>query len=58
MSCDRQVNPAESDISISASDEHVAESRALYQKWGGGAIYMCIIAALWLKFYQKLAEAT
>jgi hypothetical protein len=37
MSCDRQVNPAESDISISASDEHVAESRTLYQKWGVGA---------------------
>jgi len=38
MACNRQENPAESGISISGHDEHVPESRALYQNWGWVAI--------------------
>jgi hypothetical protein len=38
MPCNPQEYPAKSDTSISARDEHVAESRALYQKLTDGAI--------------------
>jgi hypothetical protein len=33
-----QENPVKSDISFSGHDEHDADSRALYQNWGGEAI--------------------